>query len=103
MSEFLVMFGTDTKQSKSVSREAVNSQTEPNSPRNEARHSPITDKTPNTVWECLREAWCLKVMSRSGAAPRQAGQRGDSGVVRFAVFAKFLVGKISESKVFSKT
>ena len=56
MREFLIMFGMDTKQSKSVSHEAVNSQTEPNSPRNEARHSPITDETPNTVWERLREA-----------------------------------------------
>ena len=50
MNEFLVMIGMDMKQSKLVSHEAVNSQTEPNSPRNEARHSPITDETPNTVW-----------------------------------------------------
>ena len=56
MREFLMMFVIDTKQSKSVSHEAVNSQTEPNSPRNEARHSPITDETPNTVWERLRKA-----------------------------------------------
>jgi len=49
MRELLMMFGMDTKQSKSVSHEAVNSQTEPKSPRNEARHSPITEETPNTV------------------------------------------------------
>eukprot|EP00956_Cyclotella_meneghiniana_P012818 scaffold18244_cov70-Cyclotella_meneghiniana.AAC.6 len=56
MSEFLLMFGMDTKQSKLVSHEAVHSQTEPNSPRNEASHSPITDETPNVVWERLMEA-----------------------------------------------
>ena len=88
MSEFLVMFGTDTKQSKSVSREAVNSQTEPNSPRNEARHSPITDETPNTVWGRVRGAGMFeddvkKVLSRRGEG------NGDGGVVRFAVFAVF--------------
>ena len=73
------MFGIDTKQSKLVSHEAVNSQTEPNSPRNEARHSPIT------------------VLSRRGKG------NGDGGVVRFAVFADLTVGKISESKFFLKT
>jgi len=56
MREFPMMFGIDTKQSKLVSHKAVNSQTEPNSPRNEARHSPITDETPNTVWGRLRGA-----------------------------------------------
>eukprot|EP00956_Cyclotella_meneghiniana_P030389 scaffold76316_cov22-Cyclotella_meneghiniana.AAC.1 len=40
MREFIVMFGIDTKQSKSVSHEAINSHTEPNSPRNETRHPP---------------------------------------------------------------
>eukprot|EP00956_Cyclotella_meneghiniana_P027009 scaffold59704_cov35-Cyclotella_meneghiniana.AAC.4 len=56
MREFLIMFGMDTKQLKSFSHGAVNSQTEPNSPRNEVRHSPITDETPNTIWDRLREA-----------------------------------------------
>eukprot|EP00956_Cyclotella_meneghiniana_P007773 scaffold10371_cov60-Cyclotella_meneghiniana.AAC.5 len=74
-----MMFGIDTKQSKLVSHEAVNSQTEPNSPRNEARHSPIT------------------VLSRRGKG------NGDGGVVRFAVFADLTVGKMSFFQFFPRT
>lgn len=63
-------------------------------PRSQIRHLTPSGSVwgKHGVWR-----WCQEVV------PRRGKGNGDSGVVRFAVFANLLVGKISESKVFPKT